>query len=71
MESSSGQEGWIRAYTVRRSWLLTKSHQKGFREKVAQWADQLAEWIQGVLPIDPEPVPVRVRPGPDLRPRRR
>jgi len=48
---------------------LTKLHNNGWREKLAQWADKVDEWVAEIFPIAPVPVPVRVRPKP--RPPRR
>ena len=71
MESSLGQKGLIRAYTVRRRDGVTKPQVKGLREKLAQWADGVVDWIAGLVPTAPEPVPVRVRPNQPKPPRRR
>ena len=40
--------------------VVTKPQTKGWREKLAQWADGAMDWMAGLLPVAPEPVPVRV-----------
>ena len=67
MESSLGREGYNRAYTVSRSLVLTKSQQNGWREKVAEWADRLSEWVADFVDIGPAPVPIPVSPRPKPR----
>ena len=41
---------------------MTKPRQGGWRDRLAQWVEGVVDQLAGLVPVPPEPVPVRTGP---------